>query len=393
MSWGFLVSSKYDVADDLREVSRLRRFARTLPLPKADSHLAPSIVSCGRVISRDATHAEVRVGDGRAWYAHVVHCKRPWDCPYCSMRLSQLRGRGVRKLNDAALGRGMRMLMVTFTFSHHKGAVLKSLLDAFTEALESMRRGRAWGTLKKRHGLLGFVRGHEVTYGANGWHPHCHEIWYMSGDVDVAQLREDVRAAYAAALAKVGLSASDARGVDVVESDAQIAAYVSKFGRFPRWDPSKEVSNGRRKGGKKGYTPWQLLALAAAGDASARDLFVEYSHAYKGVRQLYLSRGLVDMLIGPDVEFKELVSPEELLDEDGGSLLVGEDGKPLPPAYVVAVRLSQFELNCLFRLGLDGELLVFALSHSPDECREFVSSAVAQLQPPGAACGAGGVAA
>lgn len=372
--------SKYDVRDELREVSRLRRYAATLPLPKSDSELAPSIVSCGRRLAFGAASAEVRVQDGRSWYANVVHCKRPWDCPSCSRRLSQLRSRGLRRLNDAAMGRGYRVLMVTFTFSHHKGSRLSPLRSAFSQALEKMRTTRAWSSLRARHGVVGFVRGQEVTYGDNGWHPHCHELWYVSGDVDVSELRKDVQSAYLAALAKVGLSASAGRGVDVVESDTQIAKYVAKFGRFPRWDASKEVAAGRRKGGKKGHTPWQLLARAAAGDSTARALFLEYADAYKGVRQLYVSRGLVELLIGPDVDFSELVSPEDLLDSDGSPLLVGPDGQPLPPAYTVAVKLTQYELHCLYRLSLDGDLLAFALDHPPDECRAFVDVAVSRVR-------------
>lgn len=266
-----------------------------------------------------------------------------------------------------AMDRGYRVLLVTFTFSHHYGDRLADLRAAFSEALEKMRNTRGWVQLRSRYGVLGFVRGHEVTHGANGWHPHCHELWVCDAGADVEQLARDVRAAYLAALAKVGLTASAGVGVDVRAADEDISRYIAKFGRPPRWDAAKEVSNGRRKAGRgKGVTPWQLLAQAADGDTTARGLFLEYAQAYRGVRQLYVSRGLVDALnLGSSFADVEALDAPDV--EDVGATVV--------------VSLTQVELNCLFALHLEADLLAYALTHSPGECRAYVDAAHRRVLP------------
>lgn len=353
---GFLVSA----SEDVRQLARLRRFAGSLPL-------SSDVAYCCRRLAFGVGSADVMVKDGRSWFAGVVHCKDVWACPECSYKASQRRARALRHLVNASMSLGYRVLLVTFTFSHHKGERLADLREAFSAALERMRSGRRWHGIRSRYGLVGFVRGQEVTYSdRNGWHPHCHELVVCSGDVDVSELRKDVEAAYLAALAKFGLSARDGIGVDVREADADITKYVAKFGRPPRWDAAKEVANGRRKSGRKGETPWQLLARAADGDVEARSLFIEYAQAYRGVRQLYVSRGLVEVLkLGStfaDVEALDDTLPEEAA------------------GAVVAVSLTQVELNCVFYLCLEGELLAYALDHSSEECRAFVDAAVAKVR-------------
>lgn len=346
--------------EDVRQLARLRRYAGSLPL-------SSDVAYCCRRLAFGVGTADVLVKDGRAWYAGVVHCKDVWACPECSYKASQRRAKALRHMVTSAMSLGYRVLLVTFTFSHHKGDRLAGLRSSFSAALERMRSGRRWNDMRSRYGLVGFVRGQEVTHGANGWHPHCHELWVCSGDADVSQLREDVQAAYLAALAKVGLSASSGVGIDVREADADITKYIAKFGRPPRWDAAKEVANGRRKSGRKGETPWQLLARAADGDGDARSLFIEYAQSYRGVRQLYVSRGLVEVLkLGSSFADVEALD-DALPDEVAGA--------------VVAVSLTQVELNCLFFLGLEGELLAFALDHPPDECRAFVEAAHRRVKP------------
>lgn len=350
------------LAEDVRQLARLRRFAGTLPL-------ASDVCYCCRVSSMSDV-VEVCVAPGRSFYRGLRHCKDVWVCPECSSKASMRRARALRLMVHSAIAQGYRTLLVTFTFSHTLGDRLSDLREAFTRALEKMRSGRRWHDMRSRHGLEGFVRGQEVTYGEkNGWHPHCHELWFCSGDVNVSELRKDVQAAYLAALHKVGLKALPGVGVDVRESDAEITKYISKFGKAPRWDAAREVANGRRKSGKKGETPWQLLSRAADGDAVARSLFVEYAESYRGVRQLYVSRGLVKLLgLGEDVE---TLTDVEKLDVE-----TEEEAKA-----TVVLRLSGIGYWCVWSRQLEADLLLLALTHSPGELREWVASVVREVLP------------
>lgn len=342
------------------EAADLRRFAGTLNLPsssRSGGYSHHEVYVCGRLVARDS-QARIMVKDGRAWYDGVVHCKRPWDCPVCSYRISLRRSRALRHVVSEAGLRGYRVLLGTFTFSHKHGDRLKPLRDAFAQALEKMRSTRRWKGITSRHGFVGYVRGQEVTYGKNGWHPHCHELWIVEDGVNVDELRKDVQAAYSEALAKVGLSQVDGVGFDVREADTEIAKYIAKFGRPPRWDAAREVTAGRRKGGGKGLTPWQLLKRASEGDAMARSLFEEYAAAYHGTRQMYVSRGLVKLLGLGDTfdDLEDLDAPSD--EEKAGAVEV--------------LSLCQQDLHMLFHYGLEGLLLSLAVSHPPDALSEYL---------------------
>ena len=38
-----------------------------------------------------------------------------------------------------------------------------------------------------RQGFKGLIRSLEVTHGANGWHPHTHELWFLKGSAEGLQ--------------------------------------------------------------------------------------------------------------------------------------------------------------------------------------------------------------
>ena len=80
---------------------------------------------------------------------------------------------------DWAKGQGYQVVMVTFTFPHKSWQSLGDLLARQADAFKRLRKGRPWDTMKADRGFKGLIRSLEVTHGANGWHPHTHELWFL----------------------------------------------------------------------------------------------------------------------------------------------------------------------------------------------------------------------
>jgi hypothetical protein len=146
-------------------------------------------------------------------------------------------------------------------------------------------------------GLVGSVRSLEVTHGANGWHPHYHELAFLRAGVDPLALQGVLLDVWSAAVVDAGLRDITSRGVDVTMADLTVADYLSKFGHDRVWGLDAEIMLGRLKRAHlKGATPVQLLTAAMAGDIEAAALWLEYAAATKGQRQTVWSNGLRALL-------------------------------------------------------------------------------------------------
>ena len=94
---------------------------------------------------------------------------------------------GVQQAIDWAKGQGYQVVMVTFTFPHKSWQSLGDLLARQADAFKRLRKGRPWDTMKADRGFKGLIRSLEVTHGANGWHPHTHELWFLKGSAEGLQ--------------------------------------------------------------------------------------------------------------------------------------------------------------------------------------------------------------
>jgi hypothetical protein len=123
---------------------------------------------------------------------------------------------------------GCRHIPVTFTLQHKVGDPLPRLLSALLGALRTVKGGFAWRDFTRRVGGLGSVRSLEVTYGANGWHPHLHELAFFEGAVGLREIVGFLRSRWLAALNASGLTAGWLHGSDVRFASDQIVAYVAR---------------------------------------------------------------------------------------------------------------------------------------------------------------------
>lgn len=169
---------------------------RGLTLGRMAAQLRRAGVQRGRVAQCGAPLYPVRQQDGevslmaragkdggcRAYWSGIETCGSTWACPRCSMAIRAKRGQQV----SAAVGKygQARVRLLTVTIRHHQGQALKPLADGLQKAYSALQRGTPWKRWKAHVGLEHTVRGWEVTYGANGWHPHIHSLFFfqLSGE-------------------------------------------------------------------------------------------------------------------------------------------------------------------------------------------------------------------
>ena len=248
-------------------------------------------------------------------YNGLMRCGSVWNCPICSLEISQARVVEVSRAIERHKKEGGEVVMVTYTVPHHMYDNLRELLDKFQLARRKMKNRKNYKRLME--GSVGTIRALEVTYGVNGWHVHVHELVFLrkgvsqmrmvdnSRDMTTIQNKEDYNllAMWQSACVDVGLGMPSAKHGVLVQNGEQADSYVSKWGTA-----AELVLSGLKKGGES-YTPWEMLAAYHAGDKRMGEVFAEYAKVFKGRRQLVWSDGLKSMY---DIEEK---TDEELIEE------------------------------------------------------------------------------
>jgi hypothetical protein len=254
---------------------------------------------------------------------------------------------------------GGAVLFGTLTLRHHKGQPLETLWDAVSQSWSWVTQGSPWVRLRERYGILGFVRVVEVTYGANGWHPHLHYLLFVPGDTtpdDVEALHGVAFARWSKAVTDRGLSAPLYVGQDLHliagPADVHLSEYLSKS-----TDLGYELTNSQGKVGLSAAATrphWELLTdVLEDGDADAADLWAEWERVSKGRRQMTFSHGLRDSFgLAKDVTDEQIASEAEgdedlvLIDAAGWSSLIARSA--LIPKVLDAAESGGVEGLCSF---------------------------------------------
>lgn len=318
----------------------------------------------------------------KAWLSGLFRCGSSWVCAFCATHITEQR----RQELSQALAENMREytpILITYTVAHHAGQSLNDLLSGMLEAFRAMKAGRSWYLLKDESGLIGSVRSLEITYGANGWHPHLHELalYRTSGVLEWAERPTEhvptsekhrqesahwnacvnalaewletqiARHYWLPALKRMNMSASLEHGVKTTHSHDAIIEYIAKWGYAPvnaaakggKWSVESELTRGVFKQGRMhdSVSPFELLWLYGQGDREAGMRFVEYAAATFGRSQLQWTPGL-----------KKLLRVQEIADEQLAHLE--------PEIFDVLAEIEIETWRKILRHDLRGELLTIA---------------------------------
>lgn len=252
-----------------------------------------------------------------AHYDNLQTCASVWVCPVCAAKIAK------RRLTDLQTGiatwesSGNTVLMATFTLQHVAGDTCAEVLQAITEAHQRFWKNRAGRSIAKDFGIVGKVRGLEVTFTLNGWHWHYHVLLFVRGLLppnERSVMGGEMSAAWSTAVSQSGRFADSVHGLVLNQTSGYVGEYFTKHGKLPKggdWDESHEIALSTvKKAAKGGSTPWELLTLSLCGDKSSTSRFREYAQAVRGKSQIHWSKGLRGLL-----GLSEAKSDEELSQE------------------------------------------------------------------------------
>jgi hypothetical protein len=257
---------------------------------------------CGRGV-REGQHgvSVYRTATGKARYRGLTACGDVWACPSCAAKIAGERRKELEKALVSAHLSGFHGYLLTLTFPHEAGMGLSDLAGAFAKAMQGFKNSRTYKGFMERHGRLGQIKALEVKHGGNGWHPHVHELVFARpGLLEDVRGLDALRSEWVKQLLKRGLGDSSQRSdmlahaLDFRGGD-DAAAYIAKFGHDEAWGIASEMTQGMKKIGRDSaghHTPFELLAMAQAGDGRAAALYMEYAAAMKGKRAITWTRGL-----------------------------------------------------------------------------------------------------
>ena len=229
---------------------------------------------CGRraISAQPAVVVREFANRREAWWMGVLKCGRQHSCPVCAARKAADRADELDRMmrGDSP---DARWQMLTLTMRHHAGESLRDLVKKLFSAWRKVRAGRAVRSVFARR-VTASVRAFEVTWGANGWHPHLHlllrtDTWTSEecGVLEAEWLRH--------------VPASRSRAV-VWSSPIEAwhksrARYIAKLGAEVA-GVAKECKNGN-------LTAWQI-AERAITDERFVPRWREYQEAMRGRRTL-----------------------------------------------------------------------------------------------------------
>lgn len=288
------------------------------------------LFKCQRMRIDKTKDLEVKVStvSGRGFFSNMQACGSVWLCTVCAPKVTEKRKIEVKKAQDTAKGRGLKVMLLTGTAPHGRGDDVRVVLAAMKKGWKYTSCGRKAQAMREDIGLVGSIRVLETTYGENGWHPHFHALLILDTDMTPAQVEEAWWPLWHDGCVKAGLGEPSREHGIKVEDGTKAAHYVTK------WGLEHELTKGHLKRGKKSCTPWDLLRVAAFGtdhksitpelrevllqlgidQDRARALWAVYADAFKGQRQLVWSVGLRKALgLGEEKTDQELAEadPEE----------------------------------------------------------------------------------
>lgn len=287
--------------DDLRgALEQLSPRVRKYLLQSGARALRPQkrVHNCHRVPTRTASSIEVQRSTKGAHFKGLQTCGSVWDCAVCAAKITERRAWELNSAANRWLMDGGTLLLATYTIQHNRRDALQKTLETLRTAYRAMKARRDYKSASAAADVQHDVTALEVTYGRNGWHPHLHALVFCHAPATEDQnlFGQGVGGAWQAAVKLAGGDMLPTVGFDLRGGD-YAADYAAK------WGVVREISNAANKKARQGgKTPMQLLAaFALTGDMEAARLWIEYSEAFHGRRQLRWSPGAKDALGIEDV--------------------------------------------------------------------------------------------
>ena len=257
----------------------------------------------------------------KAHWSNVQRCGCLWIDPVCAKQITE----GRRSELSSAIDRWKKeflggCLLLTLTFSHSLNMPLTASLLGLRDAYARFVGHRRVKEIFKAIGVENKIKGLEILWGQNGWHPHNHILLLTKYTVlGFESYRDELARLWINSCLKAGLrSPSMEHGLDIRDG-SHAEEYISKYG-LPdqnKWGLPEEITKGHMKKGRNGgFTPFDLLQLSIEdkplyGGKLPSKLFQEFAFSIKGSSQLVWGRGLKKLLCIEEKTDQELAEETE----------------------------------------------------------------------------------
>jgi hypothetical protein len=155
----------------------------------------------------------------KAHYGNVQICGSIWSCPVCAKQITQQRRAELKKGIDCwKTDFNGSVYLLTLTFSHSPDQSLKSNLEGLKKAMKRFYETTRVQSIFKILGISHKIKGFEVTYGLNGWHPHHHHVLLLASfhNLKFKDYRSELSQLWIKACIRSGLnSPSMQHGLDI----------------------------------------------------------------------------------------------------------------------------------------------------------------------------------
>jgi Replication protein. len=302
----------------------------------------------------------VRESGGVGGFAGLATCGSVWACGVCNAKIMARRQLEIGAAVEAWRSSGGSVVFGTQTMRHWQGHRLTDLWVCLSKAWGKVTSGSSWVRDKKRHGIVGWLRVVEVTFGANGWHVHIHSLLFLEASTvatDLDALKGSIFGRWSAALKSLGLPAPLLAGQDLHvldgAADEALAGYFTKAVHSAKAIGLEMTSTQTKtaRGVHKTFSVWKFLDdVIDLGDADALGHWQEFQRASKGRRQLTWSKGLRELLGLRAEKSDEDVAGEELGTKADDLVLITAAGW----RQVIACMLMVPILEMVERQGLSG---------------------------------------
>ncbi len=328
---------------------------------------------CGAMLLAQASGATLMQSAERgSHFSGLMQCGLLWICPVCSEKIGQGRQAQVMQLLERHFSEGRAGAFLTLTIRHHMGEQLRELRAAVGQLYRSLWAGRESQYLRKAYGLIGHVRAMEVTYGANGWHPHLHVLLLFDGPVtpeQIEQLREKLAARWIAGAERLGLTAplDEQQHCKIINNPAAAAEYISKLGaaqEITGWSHKTSDAIAEKSKQERGRHPFQIFAdFMKHGRPEDLAIWHEWEKGIKGARFLTWSRGLKQRYAITNKTDQELADAEEAAADTHPVLHVN---KQLLKSLMRVKDLDTDLLDAAELLPTSGAVALWLCAHIPD---------------------------
>lgn len=238
-------------------------------------------------------------------FHNFIVCGSVWSCPVCSTKINFYRQQQISAAYNALHAVGGSSYMYTLTVSHKREMKLDDLLTMFKDALRIFGMSYNYKAFTKNVSFIGSIQATEVTFGENGWHPHVHGLYFLRTSLskrDFNNALDKLFKSWRAACKQAGFKKlpSKLHGFDL-RIALSADEYLTKFSKTRNWGPEKELASTHSKKSRSGLTPMQILQkLCFSQDNKEKiylkNLFLEFSFAFKGKHQLQFSRKILKFL-------------------------------------------------------------------------------------------------